>query len=85
MDKNKNLYHNDCKCYILSRLSINFVLFLAVNSTISNSLMHTVIPNTYEEGIDELEKDIEHLERRLASAKSQLMFVTYQKDKQFKS
>jgi chaperonin cofactor prefoldin len=47
--------------------------------------MHTVIPNTYEEGIDELEKDIEHLERRLASAKSQLMFVTYQKDKQFKS
>jgi hypothetical protein len=48
--------------------------------------MHTIIPNTYEEEEEnELEKDIEHLERRLASAKSQLMFVTYQKNKQFKS
>jgi len=48
--------------------------------------MHTIIPNTYEEKEEEneLEKDIEHLERRLASAKSQLMFVTYQKNKQFK-
>jgi len=46
--------------------------------------MHTIIPNTYEEE-DELEQDIEHLERRLASAKSQLMFVNYQKNKQFKS
>ncbi len=40
--------------------------------------MHTIISNTYEEE-DELEQDIEHLERRLASAKSQLMFVNYQK------
>jgi len=62
----------------------NFFFLLAINSTISNSPMHTIIPNTYEEE-DELEQDIEHLERRLASAKSQLMFVNYQKNKQFKS
>ncbi len=61
-----------------------FVYSLAVNSTISNSPMHTIIPNTYQEEEDELEKDIEYLERRLASAKSQLLFTTYQKNKPFK-
>jgi hypothetical protein len=50
-----------------------------------NSPMHTIIPNTYEEEVNELEKDIEHLERRLASTKSQLIYNTYQKNKQFKS
>ncbi len=59
--------------------------FLAVNSTISNSPMHTSLPSTYPDEEDEVEKDIEHLERRLASAKSQLMFVNYQKNKQPKS
>jgi hypothetical protein len=35
---------------------------------------------------NELEKDIEYLERRLTSAKSQLMFITTQKSKgNFKS
>jgi hypothetical protein len=47
--------------------------------------MHTSLPSTYPDEEDEVEKDIEHLERRLASAKSQLMFVNYQKNKQFKS
>jgi hypothetical protein len=46
--------------------------------------MHTIISNKFEEE-DELERDIELLERRLTSAKSQLMFVNYQKNKQFKS
>jgi hypothetical protein len=45
--------------------------------------MHTILSNTNEE--DELERDIEHLERRLAATKSQLMFITYQKNKQLKS
>ncbi len=46
--------------------------------------MHTILPNMYEEEEeeDELEKDIEHLERRLASAKSQITFTAYQKNKQ---
>jgi hypothetical protein len=45
--------------------------------------MHKIISNPNEE--DTLQKEIEHLERRLASAKSQLMFVTYKKTKQFQS
>jgi hypothetical protein len=45
--------------------------------------MHQILSNTTEE--DELEKEIDHLERRLASAKSQLIFVTSQKPKQLKS
>jgi len=53
-------------------------IFLALTSTINNSPMHL-----NEE--DELEKEIEHLERRLALAKSQLIFVTSQKNKQFKT
>jgi hypothetical protein len=59
-------------------------IFLALNSTISNSPMHSIISTNYDEE-DEVEKDIEILERRLASAKSQLIFGTYQKNKQFKS
>jgi hypothetical protein len=47
--------------------------------------MHTINSTNYNEEEDELEKDIELLERRLASAKSQLIFGTYQKNKQFKS
>lgn len=47
--------------------------------------MHTIISNTYEEEVDELEKDIENLEKRLAATKSQLMYGTYQKNKQLKS
>ncbi len=59
-----------------------FVLFLAINSTISNSPIHTIRSiNTYQQEEDELEKDIEHLERRLAFAKSQLLFSNYQKNK----
>ncbi|CAF1214552.1 unnamed protein product [Adineta steineri] len=53
------------------------------NSTLSNSPMHTIMSNMNEE--DELERDIEYLERRLLSTKTQLMFVTYQKNKQLKS
>ena len=45
--------------------------------------MHTNSATMNEE--DELESEIEHLERRLASAKSQLLYVTYQKNKQLKS
>jgi hypothetical protein len=55
--------------------------FLALNSSIGNSPMHTIISNNYDEE-NELEKDIEHLERRLASAKSQITFTAYQKNKQ---
>ena len=47
--------------------------------------MHTIKPHTYQDEEDELEKDIEYLERRLASAKSHLLFTTYQKNKSFKS
>jgi len=43
--------------------------------------MHTIISNSYDEE-NELEKDIEHLERRLALAKSQITFTAYQKNKQ---
>jgi hypothetical protein len=52
----------------------------------NNSPMHTMksTVTSYDEE-NELESDIEHLERRLASAKSQLMFVACQKAKQFKS
>ena len=60
-----------------------FVFSLAHYSTINNSPMHKIISNSNEE--DELQKEIEHLERRLASAKSHLMFVTYQKTKQLQS
>ncbi len=69
----------------LLRTIYNFHFFLALNSTISNSPMHTINSTNYNEEEDELEKDIELLERRLASAKSQLIFGTYQKNKQFKS
>ncbi|CAF1162762.1 unnamed protein product [Rotaria sordida] len=53
-----------------------------LNST--NSPLHTILSNNYDEE-KELEQDIENLEKRLASAKSQLMFSTYQKTKQFKA
>jgi len=33
--------------------------------------MHPMILNTYDEEVNELEKDIEHLERHLALIKSQ--------------
>jgi len=55
-----------------------YFFFVGIYSTINNSPIHI-----NEE--DKLEKEIEHLERRLASAKSQLIFVTSQKTKQFKS
>jgi hypothetical protein len=89
MDKNKTFDPSDCKYQRQSLIYLQTNIFcfysLAVNSTISNSPMHTIIPNTYQEEEDELEKDIEYLERRLASAKSQLLFTTYQKNKPFKS
>ncbi|CAF4447583.1 unnamed protein product [Adineta steineri] len=52
-----------------------------LHSTITNSPMRTIMSNNYDEE-HELEKDIENLERRLLSAKSQLMFTTYEKNKQ---
>lgn len=56
----------------------------SVNATINNNTpMHSLFPNINEE--DDLEQEIEHLERRLAAAKSQLIYVTYQKNKQLKS
>ncbi len=60
-------------------LFLEFFL-LALNSTVNN---HAILSNTNEE--DDLEKEIEHLERRLTSAKSQLTFVTSQKNKQSKT
>jgi len=57
---------------------------LAVHSTISNNTpKHSLLSNVNDE--DDLEQQIEHLERRLAAAKSQLIYVTYQKNKQLKS
>ena len=53
------------------------------HSTVSNSLVHTIVSKMNEE--DELKRDIQHLERRLAIAKQQLVFITYQKHKQLKS
>ena len=86
LDKNKNNENNDCKyqkVFLLYLLTDFF--FLAVTSTISNSPLHTLVPNTYQEEEDELEKDIEHLERRLTCAKSQLTCGLYPKTKPFKS
>ncbi|CAM2703761.1 unnamed protein product [Rotaria socialis] len=56
----------------------------SLNSTMNNSPLHAVISTSFNEE-KELEKDIEYLEKRLASAKSQLLFHAYQKNKQFKS
>lgn len=41
--------------------------------------MHHNLSNTTDE--DDLEKEIDHLERRLATAKSQLLLLTSQKAK----
>ncbi|UJR37144.1 hypothetical protein I4U23_029854 [Adineta vaga] len=71
------------KTFLLMDKTKHFDYIDSFNSTINNSPMHTNMANTNEE--DELERDIDHLERRLASAKSQLIFVTYQKNKQLKS
>lgn len=84
MDKNKNFDHLDCKypinIFFLFSIHRVFFLLLALNSTVNN---HAILSNTNEE--DDLEKEIEHLERRLTSAKSQLTFVTSQKNKQSKT
>lgn len=61
--------------FIVSQLS--HVFFSAAPSTIGHSSMHA----TDE---DELEKEIDHLERRLATAKSQLTLLTSQKGKPLK-
>jgi hypothetical protein len=85
MDKNKNFEHYECKYFPFISIYIFIIplFFLAINSTKGNSPMHQILSNTTEE--DELEKEIDHLERRLASAKSQLIFITSQKNKQLKS
>lgn len=62
---------------------VSVVCFL-VNK--SKSPMHTIRSHIDHEEEDELEKDIEHLERRLALAKSQLLSINPQtKTKLFKS
>ncbi|CAF4847532.1 unnamed protein product, partial [Rotaria sp. Silwood2] len=61
----------------------NFDHIDSLNSTINNNPIHTIMSNTNEE--DELERDIEHLEKRLALAKSQIPYGTYKKNKQFTS
>ena len=83
MDKNKHFDIYDCKYILLHLEFILFFFFLAINSSKGTSPMHPILSNTTEE--DELEKEINHLERRLASAKSQLSFLTSQKNKQLKS
>ena len=42
----------------------------------NNSPLHKIKSNNYDEE-HELERDIEHLEKRLAFAKSQLIFATH--------
>lgn len=59
------------------KLFLFISILLARSSTINNSPMHTIISHTNEE--DELEREIEHLERRLVMAKSQLIQVTFNK------
>ncbi|CAF1659853.1 unnamed protein product, partial [Adineta ricciae] len=71
------------KTFLLMDKSKHFDYNESLNSTIHNSPMHTNSSTMNEE--DELESEIEHLERRLASAKSQLLYVTYQKNRQLKS
>lgn len=84
MDKTKHFDYNECKySKVMPFPSETLFFILALNSTIHNSPMHTNSSTMNEE--DELEREIEHLERRLASAKSQLLYVTYQKNKQLKS
>lgn len=59
------------------------VLFLSV--TKCKSPMHANRSTIDHEEEDELERDIEHLERRLAFAKSQLLTTYSPKTKLFKS
>ncbi|CAF3736376.1 unnamed protein product [Rotaria sp. Silwood1] len=72
------------KAFLLMDKHKNFDHNDSMNSTINNSPLHTIILSNYDEE-KELEEDIEYLEKRLASAKSQLIFSTYQKNKQIKS
>ncbi|CAF4040350.1 unnamed protein product [Rotaria sp. Silwood2] len=72
------------KAFLLMDKNKKFEHNDSLNTTINNTPLHTIILNNYDEE-KELEKDIEYLEKRLASAKSQLIFSTYQKNKQFKS
>ena len=84
MDKNKNNDQNECKSFSAIHLFFNLlrISFSAAPSTIGHSSMHQNLSNPADE--DELEKEIDHLERRLAIAKSQLMLVTSQKGKPLK-
>ena len=84
MDKNKTSEYHDRKYQINHLMFSSYLTFiLAINSTIANPPMQQVLTNTNEE--DQLEEEIDHLERRLASTKSQFVFVTSQKTKQSKS
>jgi AmiR/NasT family two-component response regulator len=58
-------------------------LLPALNSAVSRAPVRTAMSHSNEE--DELEREVDQLERRLQAAKSQLIFVTYQKNKQPKS
>ncbi|CAF1068218.1 unnamed protein product [Adineta steineri] len=69
------------KTFLLMDKNKTFDRTDTLHSTITNSPMRTIMSNNYDEE-HELEKDIENLERRLLSAKSQLMFTTYEKNKQ---
>lgn len=55
-----------------------FCFVLALNSTVNNSPLHTLITSPYDEE-KELEKEIEYLEKRLLSAKSYLIMNNHQK------
>ncbi|CAF0829659.1 unnamed protein product [Rotaria sordida] len=65
------------KTFLLMDKNKNFEYNDSFNSTINNNPIHTIMSNTNEE--EELERDIEHLERRLASAKSLLNHSTYKR------
>ena len=63
---------------------MDFGVIAVHHPTMPNSPMRKPIPNAHDEE-QEVEKDIEYLERRLASAKSQLMCPTHDKNKQLVS
>lgn len=76
IDKNKQSEQNDGEFDIsdpsVPRM-VSSLLVQASHPTTSNNLS-PILSSGNEEG--ELERDIEHLERRLATAKAQLMFIT---------
>ena len=88
MDKNRNGEHPEGQSFARRSFPCRErkSLLLAHNANISQSPMHTLPSNvsSYDEEAH-LERDIDYLERRLATAKSHLVMVTSQKCKQLKA